>query len=766
MPARVFEIARPKGVNVPKKAANKNDWQQRDPALKREQQRYEHPVPSRELILQDLQKQGRPMTRKQLANHFGLTVEAAGKALDTRIAAMLRDGQLVENRRGALGPLERMDLVRGRVQGHRDGFGFLIPDEPGEDVFLNPRQMRELMHGDRAVVRITGSDNRGRREGRVVDVLERAHTRIVGRYSRQNNFGLVIPDNSRIQHDIVVPDGEQGDARDGQVVTVELVEPPRKRGQPTGRVIEVLGEHLDPGLEIDIAVRAHGIPHEWPEEALAQARSIGDVVPAEHYANRVDLRDLPLVTIDGEDAKDFDDAVHCAPTAKGWKLWVAIADVSAYVAVDSPLDAEAQSRGTSVYFPGHVVPMLPEALSNGLCSLNPKVDRLCMVCEMQINAEGETTKSSFYPAVINSHARLTYTQVGAYLEHGDHKAVPAAIAPHLDSLEGLFNALFAARRRRGAIEFDSTETRIVFNEQRKIDRIEPVSRNVAHRLIEECMIAANVTAARFLARKKMPTLYRVHPGPEADRLQELRDFLAERGLSLGGGSDPEPRHFARVLELAGAREDARLIQTVLMRSLTRAVYTPDNSGHFGLALEHYAHFTSPIRRYPDLLVHRAIRHVLDGGTPDQFDYSGAAMEALGAGCSAAESRADEATRDVDDWLKCEYMRDHLGEEFGGIITGVTPFGLFVEIDDVYASGLIHVSSLQNDYYHFDATAHRLQGERSGMVHRLADRVRVKVARVDLDERKIDFEPAGLGGARKSSAKPAGRGPRKQRKKRR
>lgn len=773
------------------KSANKRhgDWRRRDPEYGREKARYRRPVPSRTLILEDLAAHGSPMNREQLQALYGLTGEDEVEAFRVRVSAMLRDGQLVENRRGALGPIERMDLVRGRVQGHRDGFGFLIPDVGGDDVFLNPRQMRSLMHGDRAVVRIVGTDHRGRREGRVAEILERAQTRVVGRYVREMDVGLLIPDNTRIAHDILVPDKLRHGAEDGQIVTVELVEQPGKRTQPIGEVVEILGEHLDPGMEIDIAVRAHGIPFQWPEEALAEAEAFGDTVPDRHRKGREDLRDLPLMTIDGADARDFDDAVYAEKAGNGWRLYVAIADVSAYVAPGSALDDEARRRGTSVYFPEHVVPMLPEALSNGLCSLNPDVDRLCMVCEMRIDAQGKTTRSRFYPAVMRSHARLTYEQAAVLIEgevaagdagetgpRGERAGPPRRVPPggplheapnganeqlraRLRVLHDLYRALAGARRRRGAIDFDSTETKIVFNEQRKIERIEPVVRTDAHRLIEECMIAANVATAKFLDRAKLPMLYRVHTPPEADRLTELREFLAERGLGLGGGDKPQAEHFARVLEQVRGRDDAHLVQTVLLRSLSRAVYSPDNEGHFGLALPYYAHFTSPIRRYPDLLIHRAIKHARDGRKAEDFAYGRADMEQLGASCSAAEQRADEATRDVDDWLKCEYMRDHVGGVFDGTIVGVTAFGLFVELDDIYATGLVHVSSLSNDFYHFDPGAHCLRGERSGIVHRLADRMRVQVARVDLDERKIDFEPVTAEG-RERGRKRRGKGKRR------
>ncbi len=733
-----------------KSARPATDWRERDPEYQREQQAYEAPVPSRRLILDDLAAQSHPMTRRELIAFYGLDDESALVALDHRLSAMLRDGQLLENRRGALGPIERMDLVRGRVQGHRDGFGFLIPeDKAADDVFLNPRQMRMVMHGDRAVVRVTGRDRRGRREGQVAEVIERANDRIVGRFANAQGVFHVTPDNARIGQDIIVPGRLRNGAVHDQIVTVRIIEPPSKRAQPIGEVVEILGDHLAPGMEIDIALRSHGIPFEWPAGTVEDAEEYGDAVLEVDKKDRVDLRELPLVTIDGADAKDFDDAVYARATRNGWKLWVAIADVSAYVTPGSPLDDEAQRRATSVYFPEHVVPMLPEALSNGLCSLNPEVDRLSLVCEMRISRAGEIKASKFYSTVIRSHARLLYEQVADWLDNPQNLPKQhAALARPLNDLHALYQGLFAARRKRGAIEFETTATQIVFNADRKIERIEPVTRNVAPKIIEECMIAANVATATHLSKKRMPLLYRVHSGPAADALEDVRAFLGERGLSLGGGNTPKAADYDRVLGHAREREDFFLVQTVLLRSMQRAVYSPHNDGHFGLALENYAHFTSPIRRYPDLLVHRALKHLEARGKPKNFAYDVPAMEALGAQSSAAEQRADDATRDVDDWLKCEYKSDSLGETFRGTVTGVTAFGLFVELDGIFATGLVHVSSLSNDYYHFDAQARCLRGERSGVVYRLADKVQIKVARVDLAERKIDFDlaDAGKGGA--------------------
>ncbi len=733
------------------------DWQRQDPQFASERDKYERPVPSRELILRQLTERGSPADLADLHAAFDLREAQDHEALRKRLGAMIRDGQLVQNRTGAYGLTTRMDLVHGSVIGHRDGYGFLKPDDGADDVFLSPRQMRSLLHGDRALVRITGTDHKGRREGSLVDVLERRNTRVVGRYTEEHGIGLVLPDNARISQDILIPPTDRAGARHGQIVTAEIVQPPDKRSQPIGRIVEVLGEHMAPGMEIDIAIRSHGLPHEWPAEVEREIAGFSEEVPEAQKRDRLDLRQMALVTIDGADARDFDDAVYAEPQGRGWRLWVAIADVSAYVKPGAALDQEAELRGTSVYFPGAVIPMLPEILSNGLCSLKPQVDRLCLVCEMQVNPQGQVSGARFHNAVMRSQARLTYDQVAAMLTHEAEagKLGHAGLLPHLRNLQAVFLALFGARQRRGAIDFETVETKIQFAPDRKIQDVVPVVRNEAHRIIEECMIAANVQAAQFLAEHKLPLLYRVHAGPETDRLEILRSFLKEVGLALGGGASPEPLHYAKLLQSIKERPDARLIQTVLLRSLAQAVYTPDNLGHFGLALECYAHFTSPIRRYPDLLVHRAIKHVLARHEAGDFPYAHEQMQGLGTHCSATERRADEATRDAVSWLKCEFMMDHVGEEFDGLITGVTPFGLFVEIERVYAEGLVHVSSLPNDYYHHEPAHHRLRGERSGRAWHLADRIKVRVLRVNLDERKIDFEPVGLPSGQTTQKSPQG-----------
>lgn len=713
--------------------------QDTDPHAEREAEKYSRPIPSREYILEKLNDCGKPVRFEHLAGLLELHEDEDQIALQRRLNAMERQGQLIRNRGAGYCVPERLDLVRGRVTAHADGFGFLIPDEGGDDVFLSARQMRSVLHGDKALVRVTGVDRRGRREGSLVEVVERNNESVVGRYFEESGIGFVASDNSRLQ-DVLIPAEHQGQATPGQIVVAVITEQPNRRSQPIGRISEVLGEHMAPGLEIDVAIRSHALPHVWPEAVMLEAARFGDSIPQDAIAGREDLRNTPLVTIDGEDARDFDDAVYCEPHGKGWRLIVAIADVSSYVEPDNALDQEAVTRGTSVYFPEQVIPMLPEVLSNGLCSLNPDVDRLCMACEMIIYENGALKDYRFFPAVMCSKARLTYTKVAAMLD-GDIELRKeyAAVLPHIEDLHNMYHAMRKARDKRGAIDFESTETRIVFGENRKIERIVPVVRNDAHKMIEECMIMANVSAASFLAKNKIPTLYRVHDGPEGDRLTDLREFLRDLGLTLDGGETPEPNHYAKLLGALRERPDSHMIQTVLLRSLKRAVYTEENNGHFGLALECYAHFTSPIRRYPDLLVHRAIKHVLTGEKPKSFRYGKSDMARLGEMCSIAERRADEATWDVIGWLKCEYMMDKLGEQFDGTVTTVTGFGLFIELDDIYVEGLIHVTALENDYYHFDSISHCLIGENSGQCHRIGDRIRAQVSKVNLDDRKIDFQ---------------------------
>lgn len=713
----------------------------RDPHAQREATRYEQPIASREYILQVITEADRPVDRESLEVTLEIGDETAAEALRRRLNAMVRDGQLVRNRRNCYALADQFDLVQGRVIGHRDGFGFLVTDDDGDDVYLSAREMRSLFHNDRAMVRITGLDRRGRREGDVVEILKRNTHAVVGRFYRESGVNFVTPDSKRIAHDIAIPADATGGASHGQIVSVEIVEQPGKRKPPVGRVSEILGDHMAPGMEIDIAIRSHELPQAWPKQVEQEIKAFGKEVPAKAKKGRTDLRDVPLVTIDGQDARDFDDAVYCEPTKNGWKLLVAIADVSHYVRPDTALDREAIERGNSVYFPERVIPMLPEVLSNGLCSLNPEVDRLCMVCEMLFNAEGKLVRSHFFEGLMCSHARLTYSEAASILVDRDKQARARrkALVPHLEDLYSLYKLLRKQRDKRGAIDFETTETRIVFGKDRKIERIIPLVRNEAHKIIEECMIAANVAAARFLERHKIPSLHRVHATPTSEKITELQEFLNELGLGLRGGSKPSAKDYSAVLKLARGRPDEHLINTVLLRSMQRAEYSPDNIGHFGLAHEDYAHFTSPIRRYPDLLVHRGIRHVLSGKKVAGFYASNTDMQEFGEHCSTTERRADDATRDAIDWLKCEYMLDKVGETYPGIISSVTSFGLFVELQDIYVEGLVHVTALGNDYYHYDQTRHWLMGERTNKIFRLGDQVRVKVVQVNLDERKVDFE---------------------------
>jgi ribonuclease R len=705
-----------------------------DPHLQRERERYSHPLPSREFILQILKEQGIPVNEKALHDLLQIT-EEENEIFDRRLGAMLREGQIMRNRKGDICVVEKLDLIKGRVQGHADGFGFLIPDDGSPDLFLSAKEMHKVLHGDHVMVRETGVDRRGRREGSIVEVLERGVTQLVGRLHADHGILFVEAENRRISQDILIPREESMGAKAGQVVTVEIIQQPSKHAQPIGRIIEVVGDYTAPGMEIEIALRKHDLPYQFPPEVEKLSAKLPSTVQKKELTKREDLRDLPLVTIDGETARDFDDAVYCERDGKGYKLYVAIADVSHYVCPLDALDREAFNRGNSVYFPRRVIPMLPEVLSNGLCSLNPQVDRLCMVCEMNLDDAGNFRDYRFFPAVMHSQARLTYTKVAAMLGNskGEEARQYETLLPHIQLLYKLFKVLLKVRKKRGAIDFETVETQMIFNDQGKIERILPVKRNDAHRLIEECMLAANVCASDFLQKNKQPTLYRIHEGPTPDKLVALRDFLKEFGVQLGGGSQPSAKDYARTLTKIRDRPDAQLLQTVMLRSLSQAVYSPDNVGHFGLAYESYTHFTSPIRRYPDLLVHRAIKAVLNGK-----EYSPGNWHELGARCSQTERRADDASRDVESWLKCYYMQDKIGEDFDGVISGVTGFGLFVALDGIYVEGLVHISELPSDYFHFDAAKHMLLGERSGRRYRLGDRIRVKLVRVDLEASKIDF----------------------------
>ena len=714
---------------------NKNNIRTLDPFLEREREQYEHPLPSREYILQVLGQHGVPIEQEELISMLQIE-EHEQELFVRRVRAMERDGQIMRNRKRAICVMEKLDLVKGKVQGHPDGFGFLVPEDGSDDLVLSAKEMHKVLHGDIVMARVGGMDRRGRREASVVEVLVHANTRVVGRLYEDHGILFVVAENRRISQDILVAPGEQGAAEVGQVVILELMQQPSKHAQPIGRIVEVLGNYGDAGMEIEIALRKHDLPNEFPHDAKHQAEQFSELVQPENYAGREDVRHLPLVTIDGETARDFDDAVYCEPSGSGFRLVVAIADVSAYVQPGDPLDKEALNRSTSVYFPRRVIPMLPEELSNGLCSINPHVERLCMVCDMQVSADGEIEKYRFYPSVMISQARLTYNQVADMLANpqGEIAQQYAAVLPHINHLYTLFQTLLKARGKRGAIDFETIETQMIFNDQGKIEKIIPVHRNDAHKLIEECMLAANVCAAGYLHDNEHPVLYRVHEGPTPEKLGAVREFFKEFGLELGGGDEPEAGDYAKLLKQIKGRPDYALLQTVMLRSLRQARYAPENAGHFGLGYEAYAHFTSPIRRYPDLLVHRAIKAVLKGA---QYKPS-EKWESLGVHCSQNERRADDATRDVEAWLKCFYMRDHLGNVYDGTISSVTGFGLFITLDDLFVEGLVHVSELGSDYFHFDATKHQMLGEHSGKRYRLGDRVRVQVVRVDMESTKIDF----------------------------
>ncbi len=712
-----------------------------DPHAEREAKNYTNPVPSREFIIQHLTDIGKPMTLRQIIKILDLKKDHEAEGLRRRLRAMERDGQLIRNRRNGYGLVKKMDLVRGRIIAHPDGYGFLVSDEGGNDLFLSEREMRTLMHGDRALVNITGIDRKGRREGALVEVLERNTEEIVGRFfhKRGQNVAFVEPNNRRLNKNVLIEKRkQQGKAKDGQIVVVRLLTPPTKYNPPFGEVIEVIGDHLAPGMEIDVAIRSHELPHKWSPEVIAETKKFSRTISKKLYEDREDMRDIPFVTIDGEDAKDFDDAVYCEPRGKGWLLRVAIADVSSYVKVNSELDLEAQNRGNSVYFPNQVIPMLPEILSNQLCSLKPKVDRLCLVCELTIDVYGKIRRTRFFKSVIRSAARLTYDQVAKVLDGDKKNFQHPKLLPQLDNLYNLYQLLLKRRKKRGAIDFDTVETKIIFDEQKKISKVVPLVRNEAHRLIEEMMLAANVSTAEWLTKQELPLLYRVHEGPDAEKLDTLHNFLKEQKLRLWGKDKPQAQHYAKLLEKIVDRSDFRMIQLVLLRSLRLAIYSAKNQGHFGLAYKTYAHFTSPIRRYPDLLVHRAIYHCLEGKKAKDFAYTKDEMEILGEHCSMTDRRAEEATRDAVMMLKCEYMEDKVGFEFEGTVTGVTAFGLFVELDEIFVDGLVHVTSLKEDYYHFNPTAYRLTGETNGVIYQLSDRLKVKVVKVDLQEKKIDF----------------------------
>lgn len=713
-----------------------------DPAFEREAEKYDNPVPSREYILALLEQSGKPMYTDEIQLALGVDDEERQEGVRRRLKAMVRDGQLLQNRKGAFGVVQRMDLIRGRIHAHPDGFGFLVPDAGGEDLFMPFREMQRVMHGDIVLAHVTDIDNRGRQIGAIVEVIERAHQQVVGKLIYEHGLAYVRSENKRITQDVLIPFDALLGAKEGQLVIAEITHPPTPRSSAVGYVKQILGDVMDPGLEIDAAIHGYQIPNSWSDALLAEVAQLPDGVIESDLDGREDIRHLSLVTIDGDDSKDFDDAVYAAKRPDGsWRLIVAIADVAHYVKEGTALDEEAVKRGNSVYFPQRVVPMLPEKLSNELCSLNPHVDRLCMVADLSLNADGSVRRSRFYNGVMHSHARLTYNTVAKIVVDKDEalREKYAPLVKQLDGLYELYHALRALRDARGAIDFDSVETKIVFDEDRKIDRIEPVVRNDAHKLIEECMLLANESVAKHLSKAKLPTLYRLHEAPPEEKLADLHKFLGDFRLQLGGGTEkPTAMDYTKLIGEIQDHPNKELIETVLLRSMAQATYSPKEGGHFGLAYEHYLHFTSPIRRYPDLMVHRGLKHLIAKGKKADWHWTESALEQLGSHCSLTERRADEAVRDATNWLKCEYLSHFVGDTFVGSITSVASFGIFVQLDKLFVEGLVHVTELGNEYFHYDSAKHIMLGERSGKTYRLGDRVAVQVAKVNLDERKVDF----------------------------
>ncbi len=717
----------------------------KDPHYRREKRKYAHPIASREAILACMEKIGEPVAFKRLAKTLDIDEGRDRDALKLRLRAMVRDGQLLVDRRNVYAVATKLEMFPGFISAHPDGFGFVVCEAERDDIFLSHRQMRAVFHGDKVLVRIRGRDRRGRDEGEIVEVLERNTTELVGRVYFENRVPLLEPLHRRIDHEILI-EHISGEVNEGHIVVARIVEQPTLHGMATVEVVEVLGEHLTPDMEVEIALRNHDIPFSFGDETMAEADALPIAVKPQQKRQREDLRQMDLVTIDGEDARDFDDAVYCEQRrGGGYRLVVAIADVAYYVKTGSALDREAYQRGTSVYFPQYVVPMLPEKLSNGLCSLRPDVDRLAMVCDMTISAQGRISGYQFYEAVIRSAERLTYTQVGDWMAAGEFPRHTQS----LSAMQDLARLLLQKRRENGALDFDTTEVKFDFDDKGRVAAVNPVERNEAHRLIEQCMLCANICAARLIAKSKVPGLYRVHEKPELEKAERLRNFLASHGIDLGEATGAD---YQRAVQVLRGRKNGQVLQVALLRSLQQAVYQPENKGHFGLAFTHYAHFTSPIRRYPDLLVHRLIKSLIHSqrdltevrrfGKPRKYrdyEYDEEAVTEFGEHLSHTERRADDAVYEVLEWIKCDFLSEHVGDDFEGIISAVTKFGFFVELTGLFVEGLVHVSTLTGDYYHFDTETQGLTGERTNVTFSLGDIVSVQVARVNVDERKIDLE---------------------------
>ncbi len=698
-------------------------------------------IPGRSRIVAALSKLGKPARFEELCALLDVSGDKTKDALNGRLQRMQGAGQIIQDRRKRFALPKDMHLLTGRVIGHADGYGFVVPEEGGSDLYLSPRQMRRVLHGDRILASILRIDKNGRREGAVVELID-SHPHVVGRYLIDQGIGFVQPDDRRIPQDIHIPPNRSGKAKDGQIVVVEITEHPIVKRHIVGKVIEILGDHMAPGMETEIAIRKYDLPHKFSRNVTRQAKEAAAADISKELPRCTDFCDVPMVTIDGEDARDFDDAVFCEPKGKGWRLLVAIADVSYYVRPGTELDGEAYARGNSVYFSNRVLPMLPHTLSNGMCSLNPDEDRLCMVCDMRINQTGEVKSTRFLEGIMRSNARLTYTQVAAYLDNRDTKPLKRYkhVAPQLDNLYAVFQVLLRAREKRGSIDLDIPEAYIEFDKHSRIKNISARHRNHAHRLIEECMLAANVAAARYISKHRGGAVYRVHDAPGTEKLMEVRQFLAGLGLSLGGGDSPSAKDYANsVNELHKRPEIEDLVQTVLLRSLSQAMYSAEKGEHFALNYPMYTHFTSPIRRYPDLVVHRIIKTLMHKEHKTELMERHLSLPEMADHCSFTERRADDATRDAVQWLKAEYMLDKIGDTFDGTVSGVTAFGLFVQLDAVFVEGLIHITALGNDYYDFDPLKYQLVGQRSGRVFRLGDKLNIRVVAVNLDEAKIDFE---------------------------
>ena len=718
----------------------KNPFNIPDPEFAEQLKKYDNPVPSRKALLDYMTSKKKLLSLDKIANEIGVTNEDQHEALRRRLNAMINDGSLFINRKREYGVRDKTDLIKGVVQAHADGFGFLVSPELEKDAFILPREMRKVMDGDTVLASIQSGARKNKEEAYIVEILERAHKTLVGKFFNKQGQGLVQPDNNAID-DIIIPAGAEATANDGDFVTVLINEYPNKHRPALGEVIAILGQKLNSRLAMELTMAAQNLPHEWPEDFDRVVSYIPTAVTDEDITEDVvDLRHLPLVTIDGEDARDFDDAVYAEKHDRGWRLIVAIADVSKYVPPNSEIDKEAYKRGTSVYFPGKVIPMLPLELSNGICSLNPEVDRMCMVCDMQINKQGQIKKHRFFRAVMHSHARITYKQCWTYLsEQEPVDNWNKKVAPTLETMYGLYKVMLEEKKQRGAIDFNSTDVHIVIDGEGQVADIQPYTRNDAHKLIEAFMIAANISAAKFVSKHKVPAAYRVHDSPPPRKLTDLKAFLQSIGIKPEFHDPVEPKDFERIIDMVQGRDDVALIESVLLRSQALAAYEAENGGHFGLALEYYAHFTSPIRRYPDLMIHRAIDYVIKKNKPKKYIYSEQRATEMCVQCSLNERRAEQASRDVDARLKCMYMEQFIGEEMTGIISGVTHFGVFVTLDNLMVDGLIHMTSLPNDYYHHEPIQHKVVGERSGHVFQLADKVKIKVAAVSIDDRKIDFE---------------------------